>query len=524
MSAAKKTTLNRDSANRKTAPKAVGHTSHTQDSATRGLAGECLRPIKITLLGAGSGFTPRLINDILRIPGNRGGTIALVDIDTKRLATMVKLISQLVAQLGGRSGAGDGAWTVVGSAERREVMADSDYLINCIEVSGTDCVDYENDIPAKYGIDQCIGDTLGPGGLFKALRTVPVFLAVLRDAEELCPQAIVLNYTNPMGMMCLAAGRTSPMQVVGLCHSVQGTSQLLAERAGVPLSEIDWECAGINHLAWFTKFEHGGRDLYPLLKRRAEAELKRALKEGRPKNPKRTNARSWEAPEWHRDIVRKDMMLHFGAFITEGSGHLSEYLPYYRKRPDLVQRYSREGYDGGSRFYANNWPKWRTLADEQRDRWLAGEEPISWERSWEYASWIIEAREKDTPFRIHGNVMNNAASQFASGTSTRNGGAGGQLITNLPADGCVEVACMVDRGGIHPTRYGALPAHMAAVCASNMSMIDLGAQACIEHSIEKAIYALMLDPLTSAVCSPAEIKEMTLKLFKAEKRFLPNFS
>jgi len=516
MSALKKTPASPVTAHRKTAPKVLGHASHTQDAAAHGLAGECLRPIKITLLGAGSGFTPRLINDILRIPANRGGTIALVDIDAKRLSTMVKLIAQLVEQLGG-GGAGAGSWAVVGSTERREVMADSDYLINCIEVSGTDCVDYENDIPARYGIDQCIGDTIGPGGLFKALRTVPVFLEVLRDAEVLCPQAIVLNYTNPMGMMCLAAGRTSPMQVVGLCHSVQGTSQLLAERAGVPLSEIDWECAGINHLAWFTKFEHGGRDLYPFLKRKAESDLKRAFKEGRPKNPKRTNARNWEAPEWHRDIVRKDMMLHFGAFITEGSGHLSEYLPYYRKRPDLVQKYAREGYDGGSRFYASNWPNWRILADEQRDRWLAGEEPITWERSWEYASWIIEAREKDTPLRIHGNVMNNASRAGASS-------AGGQLITNLPPDGCVEVACMVDRGGIHPTRYGALPAHMAAVCASNMAMIDLGAQACVERSIEKAIYALMLDPLTSAVCSPAEIKEMTLKLFKAEKRFLPDFS
>jgi len=518
--AAKKPALRRNAASPSNTPKAIGHTSHTQNAAQRGLVGECLRPIKITLLGAGSGFTPRLINDILRIPENRGGTIALVDIDAKRLATMVKLIARLVEQLGGA-----GRWAVVSSTHRREVMRDSDYLINCIEVSGTDCVNYENDIPAKYGIDQCIGDTLGPGGLFKALRTVPVFLDVLRDAEELCPKAIVLNYTNPMGMMCLAAGRTSSMQVVGLCHSVQGTSQLLAERAGVPLNEIDWECAGINHLAWFTKFEHGGRDLYPLLKRKAEADLKRAFKEGRPKNPKRTSARSWEAPQWHRDIVRKDMMLHFGAFITEGSGHLSEYLPYYRKRPDLVQKYAREGYDGGSRFYASNWPKWRTLADEQRDRWLAGEEPIDWERSWEYASWIIEAREKDTPFRIHGNVMNNAASQSAvAGTRAGSGRASGQLITNLPADGCVEVACMVDRGGIHPTRYGALPAHMAAVCASNMSMIDLGAQACVERSIEKAIYSLMLDPLTSAVCSPAEIKEMTLKLFKAEKRFLPNFS
>ncbi len=485
-------------------PKAIGHGEHTHDAAARGLPGKMLRPIKITMLGAGSGFTPRLMNDVLRIPGDQGGTIALVDIDRERLDTMTKLITRLAEQLGKKN------WKVVGSADRRKVMSGSDYIVNCIEVSGTACVRYDNDIPAKYGIDQCIGDTIGPGGLFKSMRTIPVFLQVLKDAEELCPDAIVLNYTNPMAMMCVAAGRTSSMQIVGLCHSVQGTSHLLAGRAGVDYAEMDWECAGINHLAWFTRLEHKGRDLYPLLKRKAAADLARAFKEGRPKKPKRLNRHAWFAEEWHKDIVRKDMMLHFGAFITESSGHLSEYLPYYRKRKELVQKYAREGYDGGTSFYADNWPNWRKLADKQRARMLAGKEAMEWERSWEYASWIIEAREKDSPFRIHGNVMNNVK-------------GAGQLITNLPADGCVEVSCMIDRNGVNPTRYGALPAQMAALCDSNMRMFDLGAQACIERSVEKAIYALMLDPLTSAVCSPAEIKEMTLKMVKAEKKFLPGY-
>ncbi|MDB6093327.1 MAG: glycoside hydrolase [Verrucomicrobia bacterium] len=484
--------------------KQIGHADHTKDAAARGLQGQILRPIKITMLGAGSAFTPRLMNDILRIPGDKGGTIALVDIDRERLDTMVKLITRLAQQIGKPN------WQVVGSVDRRKVMADSDYIVNCIEVSGTACVRFDNDIPATYGIDQCIGDTIGPGGLFKSMRTIPVFLQVLKDAEELCPKAIVLNYTNPMAMMCLAAGRSSSMQIVGLCHSVQGTSHLLAERAGVPVHEMEWECAGINHMAWFTKLEHNGRDLYPILKRKAANEVTRALKEGRAKDPKRLNHWQWEAPAWHRDIVRKDMMLHFGAFITESSGHLSEYLPYYRKRKDLIQRYSREGYDGGTSFYADNWPTWRKDADKQRGRMLAGKEPMEWARSWEYASWIIEAREKDAPFRIHGNVMNNIA-------------GAGQLITNLPADGCVEVACMVDRNGINPTRYGALPRQMAALCDSNMRMFDLGAQACIERSKELAIYALMLDPLTSAVCSPEEIKKMTLEMFAAEKAYLPGY-
>jgi alpha-galactosidase len=295
------------------------------------------------------------------------------------------------------------------------------------------------------------------------------------------------------------------MRVVGLCHSVQGSSRLLARRAGVPIEELEWECAGINHMAWFTTLRHKGRDLYPLLMRQAAADVARALKEGRPRQ-KRRSSHAWEAPPWHQDIVRKDMMLHFGAFMTESSGHLSEYLPYYRKRPDLVRAYCREGYDGGSRFYASNWPGWRRTADRTRAQMVSRKKPIGWDRSWEYASWIIEAREKDAPHRIHGNVMNR-----------------GGLIGNLPADGCVEVACMIARNGIHPTAYGNLPPQMAALCASNMFMFDLAAKAAIEKSKEAAIHALLLDPLTAAVCSPAEIKRMTLEMFAAEAPFLKGY-
>lgn len=342
-----------------------GHAAHTKDAAARGLSGPMLRPIKITMLGAGSMFTPRLVSDVLQIPGGQGGEIALVDIDLKRLATMRQLIERVIAKTGVQG------WKVTASPNRRSVLKGSDYIVNCIEVSGLECVRHDNDIPARYGIDQCIGDTIGPGGLFKALRTIPVWLEVLRDAEDLCPGAIVLNYTNPMAMLCTAAGRVSSMQVVGLCHSVQGTSELLARRAGVPISEVEWECAGINHLAWFTTFQHKGRDLYPLLMRKARADIERALREGPPRRPKRTSGSSWELPEHHRDLVRKHMMLHFGAFITESSGHLSEYLPYYRKRKDLLKAWARPGYDGGSSFYADNWPTWRKNADKTRMTWCA---------------------------------------------------------------------------------------------------------------------------------------------------------
>ena len=481
-----------------------GHVAHTKSAESKGLPGQMRRPIKVTIMGAGSGFTPTLVRDILQIPGEQGGTIALVDVDGDRLGTMRQLIQKVLDTQGITH------WTVEASTDRTQVLSGSDYIICCVEVSGTANVRFDNDIPLKYGVSQCIGDTIGPGGLFKSLRTIPVWLDILQDAERLCPQALVLNYTNPMSMMCLAAGRTSFLPVVGLCHSVQGTGHLLAGRAEIPYDEMVWECAGINHLAWFTTLEHQGKDLYPKLRELARLDLEKAFADG-PPQAERDGQYNWKMPEYQYDIVRKDMMLHFGAFITESSGHLSEYLPYYRKRQDLREKYTRPGYDGGESFYADNWPTWRRNADATRLKMLSGEESIEHSRSWEYGSWIIEAREKDVPTRIHGNVLNS----FGDG--------GGTLITNLPADGVVEVACMVDANGINPTRHGSLPPQMAALCASNMWMYDLGATAAIERSKEAAIHALLLDPLCAAVCSPREIQEMTLEMFDAEAEYLPGF-
>jgi alpha-galactosidase len=494
--------------------KAEGHAAHTQDADQQvGLPGEFQRPINVTMMGAGSGFTPRLSNDILLTPGHRGGEIRLVDIDTDRLSVMHRIIEKLIADNGIEG------WSVRSSADRREMLPGSDYITNCIEVSGLDCVEFDNDIPLKYGVDQCIGDTIGPGGLFKALRTVPVYLDVLRDAREHCPQAIVLNYTNPISIMMLAGGRAvADMQAVGLCHSVQGTSHLLAKYADVPYEEMIWECAGINHLAWFTKLEHQGADLYTsklydqfaaeIAVGHREAEQGLNLHDDTDAN----RTPGFERPDKSKDLIRKDMCLHFGAFITESSGHLSEYLPYYRKSQS-GRELLRVGYEGGSRFYASNWPNWRRGADEKREKQLSGEEPLDWKRSWEYAAIIIEGREKDTPVRIHGNVMNHDGSA----------GEAGRLISNLPGNACVEVACMIDRNGINPTRYGALPPQMAHICASNMAMFDLAATACIERSKEAAIHALLLDPLCSAVCTPREIKAMTLEMFEAEAAFLPGY-
>ncbi len=467
-----------------------GHVAHSRPMEDKtGMDGTFHRPIKVTVLGAGSGFTPILANDLFSMPGSQGIELVLVDIDRKRLEVMHRVV-RLVAEARGYSSS-----LVKASTDRRKVMGGSDYLICTMEVSGLECVRHDNDIPKKYGVDQCIGDTIGPGGLFKGLRTIPVFLEILKDAERLCPGAIVLNYTNPMNMMCLAAGRSSDIPVVGLCHSVQGTSHQLADRAKVPHAEMVWECAGINHLAWFTKLEHKGRSLYPKLIRQAKKDLE---------NPVPGEAKEF----WDR--VRKDVMIHFGAFVTESSGHLSEYLPWYRKRRDLVKKYMVPRYGGESGFYARDWPKWRKQSDDWRRKALAGKVELPKQRSWEYASYIIEAREKNVTYKFHGNVMNDHR-------------GAGPLIGNLLHDGCVEVACLVDQNGVHPTAYGNLPPHMAAVCRSNMSVFDLGAKAAIEKSVEAAIHALYLDPLTSAVCSLAEIRDMTLEMFKAQRKYLKGY-
>ncbi|MBB6429143.1 family 4 glycosyl hydrolase [Algisphaera agarilytica] len=500
---------------------AKGHDAHTKAAeSTTPLPGRIDRPINVVFLGAGSTFCPKICRDILTIESADRGELRLVDIDADRLALTTQVVEKIISDLGKQGG-----WSVQSTTDRRAVLPGAHYAVCSVEVSGLDCVAWDNDIPLKYGVDQCIGDTIGPGGLFKGLRTVPVFLDILRDMRELCPGAVMLNYTNPMNMMVLAAGRAIPeVPVVGLCHSVQGTSHLLADLAEVPYDELDWECAGINHLAWFTKLEHRGRDLYEsrlfeqfrrdLEAGIAEAEAGKASFDNRGDSNGETAEKQYEFEE----LIRKDMCVHFGAFITESSGHLSEYLPYYRKSEE-GKKLLRLGYHGGSRFYASNWPSWRKHMDEQRNRWVTGEEAFDLNRSWEYGSWIIEAMEKNAPLRIHGNVMNHAT---ALGKTSR--GEAGKLITNLPGDGCVEVACYVDKNGIQPTRYGSLPPQMAHICASNMAMFDLAAQSIIHRSKQAAAHALMLDPLCAAVLTPREIEMMTMEMFDAEREFLPEYS
>ena len=451
-----------------------------------------LKVPKILIVGAGSFFTNFWVRDIALIPGLEGGIFALVDVDPVRLKLAVDTARKTLEKLGKEK-----KWRIIASVHREELMPDTDYLINTIEVSGTETVRYDYEIPKRYGVDQCIGDTIGPGGIMKALRTIPVWLGILRDAERLCPDALVLNYTNPMSMMVLAAGMTTDLPVIGLCHSVQHTSKQLAEYTGVPYKELEWECAGINHMSWFIKLRHNGQDLYPLLKEKAQE------------------------PEFYRqDPVRFEMMLQFGYFPTESSGHFSEYVPYFRKRPDLIARYCGPGYKGESGFYANNWPRWRKRLDEVRKKWVAGYEitdqdiresnlPSSAldlnQRSDEYASYIIEAHLTGKPMVVYGNVLNYG------------------LIDNLPDEGVVEVPVVVDRTGFHPCKIGKLPSQLAALDRACMAVHELCVKGILQEDREAVIHALMLDPLTAAVCSPAEIREMAERLFEAERDYIPSF-
>ncbi|NWL86104.1 alpha-glucosidase/alpha-galactosidase [Paenibacillus sp. 79R4] len=428
---------------------------------------------KISIIGAGSAFTREIIVDIFKIEDFEEGTIALVDIDPERLAIARDLVNKIIEMTGKK-------WQVLASTDRREVIAGSNFVINQIEVVGLETVRYEYEIPLKYGVNQCIGDTLGPGGLFKTLRTLPSWIEIVRDVEELCPDCIILNYTNPMSAVTLLTSRITELPVVGLCHSIQNTSRQLAKYAGVPYEEMQWRAGGINHMSWFVELTHQGRDLYPvLLEKIADPSL------------------------LAKDPVRFDAMKYLGAFVSESSGHFSEYIPYYRKRQDLIDRHCSTGYNGATGYYADNWPIWRRTNDEEIKQQLSGERPIELKSSHEYAPIIIEAMVKNEVKTIYGSVPN------------------GGLISNLPLDGVVEVACMVDHNGVNPCQFGALPEHLAALCRSNMAFFELAVSAVLSKDKEMAMHALMVDPLTSAVCSLEEIKDMFEELYEAERRFMP---
>ncbi len=436
--------------------------------------------VKVALIGAGSAtFAQEVITDILAIEGLDEGIFALIDLDSQRLELTHEVAEQLI-KLTGKS------WMVQATTNRRSVLPGCDYVINAIEVGGLATIQDDFAIPLKYGVNQCIADTIGPGGIFKYLRTAPSWLAICRDIEELCPRALVINYTNPLSSITLTALRATSLQVIGLCHSILLTSYELAEYADVPYERMRFRCAGINHLSWFVTLEMDGEDLYPRVLHAAED------------------------PEiYARDPVRFDMLRQFGAYTTEQSGHISEYLPYFRKRQDVLEPYVRINPDcaGGER--AVSWPRERVEHDERLRDYLErerrGERAFYLERGLDYGSYIIEGHALNRPQAIFGNVYN----------------AG--LIENLPRVGCVEVACLVDRNGIQPVHFGRLPTQLAAFDSAHMMVHDLLVQSLLNEDREAAVHALMLDPLTAAVCSLPEIRQMFDEMASTQKAYLPRF-
>ncbi len=436
---------------------------------------------KIAMIGAGSVvFCRKLVNDILSVPELRDCTFHLMDIDPERLALVEKLIKKIVKTEGFPT-------KVAATTDRKDALKDARYVVVMIQVGGLEVYRMDYEIPMKYGVDQCIGDTLGPGGVFRALRTFPILLDMAKEMEELCPpDAIPLNYSNPMAMNTWAIFDNSPVNVVGLCHGVQGTAEWMARMIGAPMEQIDYLCAGINHMAWFLKFRRNGRDAY--------AAFKKVLSD-----------REEVAAENER--VRVHMMENFGYFMTETSGHLSEYVPWYRKRKDLMDQFMGPGFGGESGYYLK-------LCEENLDRYLddvnqqiAGEKPAKLTaRSTEYCSYIIEARETGRLFRFNGNVRNT------------------DLITNLPDGCCVEVPCFVDRLGIHPVHIGDLPPQCAAACRSNVTVQELAVKGGTTGDRELVFQAVLHDPLTAAVCGIDDVRKMVEELFEAEAKWLPQFA
>ena len=429
---------------------------------------------KITFLGAGSTiFAKNLLGDIFSFLEFADAHIHLMDIDPERLRTS-EIVAHRVAEFFGARP------KIEATLDRRRALDGADYAISLFQVGGykpSTVIDFE--IPRKHGLRQTIADTLGFGGIMRGLRTIPVFLDIVRDMEAVCPDATLLQYVNPLAMNCWAVNRASRINTVGLCHSVQGTAGQLAEDIGVPLDEINYLCAGINHMAFYLRFERNGQDLYPLIRQVAA--------EGR-------------APAWNR--VRYEALTRLGYFVTESSEHFSEYVPWFikRDRPDLIERFNIPLDEYLARC-ERQIAEWQAL----RDRFERGELEITHQRSHEYGALIIHSLETGTPRVVYGNVANHG------------------LIDNLPAGCTVEVPCLVDRNGVQPTRIGALPPHLAALMQTNINVQALTVEAALTRKREHIYHAALLDPHTAAELSPDQIWALVDELIAAHGARLPEY-
>ena len=435
---------------------------------------------KFTFIGSGSlGFTQDLVRDILSYDSFKDAEFALMDIHEGRLNYSRLAVEKLIKATGGKA-------TVTATTNRREALKDADGVLITILQGGVDVWRHDIEIPKEYGIDICVGDTRGPSGIFRFLRTAPVMLDIIRDAEEVCPQAIVLNYTNPMAMLCAYLQKNSFMNITGLCHSVQGTADMLARWIGAPMSEITYKCSGVNHQAFYLDFNWNGKDATPLIK---EAILNR---------PEVRN----------EELVRNEMFLQLGYYPTESSGHDSEYVAWFRKRPDLIEKYCLPGTGwnpGAHAFILNEYIETEVTWESKFKKKL-DEEDVNLERGGEYAANIFNAMFGDcTPYEFNGNIINNG------------------VISNLPADACVEVPMLASRGEVRPFHAGPLPDNLAILISNTAQCESLAVNAMMEGDGEKIYQSILFDPLTAAVLSMAEIREMTKRMFEQNKDFLTYF-
>lgn len=434
---------------------------------------------KIAFIGAGSfGFTRGLVRDILTFPALADSTIALMDIDRERLDFIRREVDRIVE-------AGNYPAKVIDTMSREEALDGADGVLITILQGGVDVFRNDIEIPKKYGVDINVGDTRGPAGIFRALRTIPVMVSIAKDAERLCPNAIILNYTNPMAMLCRAMQSETKMTISGLCHSVQGTAMHLARWIGAPYEEITYFCAGINHQAWYLDYKWKGKDAYPLIR---EAVTTR--------------------PEiYQEELVRNEMFLHLGYYVTESSGHNSEYVAWFRKRPDLIEKYCTHGtaWNPGHHAYILN--EYQRVADTWRDTIKEQlEKPVRLERGHEYAASIFNATIGDGAlFEFNGNVRNNG------------------IIDNLPWGCCVEVPILASKRGLDPIKVGKLPPQLALLNSISAQCEELAVEGCLTGNADMVRQAVYFDPLTSAVLSLAEIKQMVDEMFEANKEYLTTF-
>ncbi|MCH7971897.1 MAG: alpha-galactosidase [Chloroflexi bacterium] len=417
---------------------------------------------KISLIGAGSVvFARRLLQDIMCVPELSDSTVSLMDTDAERL----ELMGRFAKKLAGDTGT---SIEIEVTSDRRAALAGSDYVLTTIRVGDS----FERDIaiPLKYGVDQSVGDTVGPGGVFKALRTAPVLLDICHDIEDVAPDATLLNYTNPMAIACWAIADATDVPTLGLCHSVQHTTADLADYIGAPRDSVTGWVAGINHLAWFLRFEQDGVDAYPRL------------------------FEAMENPEiYSQDTVRFEILRQFGYFVTESTRHMSEYTPYFRTNEEVIDKFNlnqiRQDLQRRTARVDDHYT--RLLDDVNSDKKLTAE------RSEEYACRIIEAMETGKPTVINANVPNSG------------------LIDNLLDQSCVEVPVLIDKLGFHPMAVGEIPGQLAALSRSNQAVQQLATQAILDGDREAAFHAVALDPLTSAVLSLSEIREMFDEMWAA---------